>query len=493
MDTIVVGMDLAPLQMDPRLATDAAASKIKHLVFSGLLRLDDDLRLVPDIAASFAMTDASTVTFVLRDDVRFHDGRKLSSVDVKATYDSMMDPKLASPFAGGLALIDAILTPTPSEVVFKLKQPSVPFLTSATLGILEASQALAYREGEARAPDTLVGTGPYALVRGQDGFDEKVRLMRFDGYFRGAAKTKNIEIRIVQDNTLRAMELMKGRLDLVQNAIPYALVPAIRQSKDLKFNDAIGVNFNYLGFNFVNRYLKIKKVREAIAAAVDRDKIIRYKLKDLARPADSILSPEHWAHVAGLKPFAYDPEHAKKLLDEAGFPDSDGDGPVMRFDLVYKTSTNKERLEIVQLIADGLKRVGIGITVKSYEFGTLSRDIQQGDFDLFSMTWVGISDPDIYYSIAHSAQTPPKGANRGRYANATLDRLIEASRVETDSAKRLELLARIQKEFYEDLVYVPLWYDENFVATRAGISGYGLRPDASLFNLVDVVKTGDAK
>lgn len=489
-DTIVIGVDVPPLQFDPRLSTDAVSSKMKHLIFGGLLKLDDALAFVPHAARSYEVSpDGLRYEFALRDGVTFHDGTKLTSGDVKATYESMMDSKFASPYLGSLGIVERIETPAPDRVVFALKKPFLPFLTLTTLGILREGQALAYRQGRTLAKDEFVGIGPYELARDQEDMDEKIRLVRFDGHFGKKAKTKNLVVRVIQDHTLRALELMKGRLDLVQNAVPYVLAPVMRNDGNLNFAEGDGVNFNYLAFNFTNPFLKNLKVRRAIALAVDREKIIKYKLAGLAEPADSILSPGHWAHAPDLRPFAFDLAAAKNLLDEAGFPDPDGDGPMARFNIVYKTSTNKERLEIVRIIAENLRDIGIGVTVKSYEFGTLSRDVRQGDFDVFSMTWVGVFDPDIYYSIAHSQQIPPAGANRGRYVNPGLDRLLEASRVETDEGNRRELFRRIQKTVYDDFVYVPLWYDENFAVTRKALSGYALRPDASWENVVDAVKS----
>lgn len=488
-DTIVIGVDLAPLQFDPRLSTDAVSSKMKHLIFSGLMKFDDTLAIVPDIASSFTVSpDGLRYEFTLRGDVEFHDGKKLDSSDVKATFESMRDAKLASPYKGALDILLTIETPGPDRVAFVLAKPFLPFLTLMTLGILTGEQADSYRDGRVLTLNELAGTGPYMFVKGQTDTDEKIELIRFEKYFDGVAKTPKLVVRVIQDHTLRAMELMKGRLDLVQNAIPYVLVPVLKEKADLGFDSLSGVNFNYLAFNFKNPNLKNRKVREAIAHAIDRDRIIKYKLAGLARPADSILSPGHWAHSPELKPFAFNLDVSKKLLDEAGFADPDGDGPLTRFDLVYKTSTNKERLEIVQLMAENLRSIGIGVTVKSYEFGTLSRDVRQGDFDVFSMTWVGVSDPDIYYSIMHSSQVPPVGANRGRYVNPEVDRLLDESRIETNSDKRREIFYRIQKIAYEDLVYVPLWYDDNFVVTRKNLSGYSLRPDASWEKVADAIK-----
>lgn len=488
-DTLVVGIELYPEQPDPRLAIDALSFKVARLIYSGLLLRDESQNLVPDVAQSYTMPDAVTYDFILRDDVYFHNGKKLTSADVKATYESMLNEKLASPFRGEWSVLDKIETPEPNRIIFKLKNPYVPFLTLLSLGILPQDLAERAALGKPIERNEYVGTGPFQIVP-QAAKTEKIRLTRFEKFYGGAPKIKNLTLWFIADNTLRTLELMKGRLDVVMNAVPYVMVNALKAKDNLKFEANVGINFNYLGFNFKNPYLQNKKVRMAIAYAIDRDKIIRYKLAGLARKADSVLSPVHWAYNSELTPFDFDLNKAKTLLDEAGFKDPDGDGPQKRFKLVYKTSTNKERLEIVQLIAENLRKIGIDVEVRSFEFGTLMRDLMQGDFDLFSLIWSGVNEPDQYYTIAHSSKFPPLGANRGRYVNKTLDPLLEAQRVETDVEKRKILLQKIQKMFYEDFVYVPLWYDYNYAVINKNVDGFHVRPDASFLNLVNATKAG---
>lgn len=491
-NTIVVGIEAHPEQLDPRLATDAISSKIKDLVYSGLLKLDDSLNLVPDLAESYEQVDSVTYKFILKKGVIFHHGKKLTSEDVKATFESMADTRLRSPYLGSLKILKNIETPDERTVIFRLNEPFTPFLTLMKLAVLPKEIALQYQnENKAKVTD-FYGTGPYQIKKYEQGAD-KLYLERFEKYHGPLARTKRLIFWTIQDNTLRAMELIKGRIDLVQNALPYVLVPVLKKKDNLKFKTEVGINYNYLAFHFKNEYLKHKKVRQAIAHAIERDQIIKYKLYGLARKADSLLSPKHWAYHSELGDIDFNLQKAKRLLDEAGFPDPDGDGPKTRFQVIYKTSTNKDRLQIVQLIAENLRKIGIGVVIRSYEFGTLYRDIRQGDFDLFSLTWVGISDPDIYYYVFHPEQVPPKGANRGFYINDKLGKILEQTRVEPDLEKRKRLYHQIQKIVYEDMVYVPLWYEDNFVVMNQNIEGYQLRPDAGYDHLVNAYKVVGSK
>ena len=178
-------------------------------------------------------------------------------------------------------------------------------------------------------------------------------------------------------------------------------------------------------------------------------------------------------------------------MDAAGFKDPDGDGPLPRFKLTYKTSSLKERIEIAQLIAEQLSAVGVELDVRPYEFGTLFRDVRQGNFDVYTLTWSGITDPDIYYSICHSKMMPPNGANRGHYVSAQMDKLLEKSRVTLDRNEQKKIYDEIQEIALNDLVYIPLWYENNYVFANPRLKGYTPMANSSFTNLVNAYKANE--
>lgn len=484
--TIVIGIETAPQSFDPRLPTDSASQKINKLMYNGLLRVDADLQLVPDLALSYQMTDSTTYVFYLRENVVFHNQKKLTSLDVKATYDSMRSIVINSPFKPSLDSIDEIQAPDDATVVFKLKRPNSPFPTLMTIGILPSELATTEKNanGNAIVP---YGTGPYQFDHISKDLNE-VTITAFADHFAGRPKNNKLIFRVLTDSTLRTLELKKGRLDLVLNQIPYVLIGALEKEPHLKFSSSVGINFTYMAFNFKNHYLKNLKVRQAISLAIDRDRIIKYKLHGLATKAATLIIPGHWAYNQDLSLPQFNPAAAKILLDEAGFRDPDGSGALPRFSITYKTSSIKERVEIAQLIAENLAQVGIDVEVKSYEFGTFYRDIRQGDFDIFTLSWVGITDPDIYYSTFHSSMTPPNGANRGFYKNKGLDKLLDYSREETDRKVLVQLYQKIAQVVARDTVYAPLWYENNYSFANRDIEGFTLRPDASYVNLRNAFK-----
>jgi peptide/nickel transport system substrate-binding protein len=179
----------------------------------------------------------------------------------------------------------------------------------------------------------------------------------------------------------------------------------------------------------------------------------------------------------------YDPGRAKQLLDEAGFSDPDGNGPLPRFRLSFKTTNIDLRRRIAEALKEQLQEVGIELEIRSYEWGTFYSDIKKGNFHLYSLAWVGVMDPDIFYQIFHSQSMPPAGDNRGRYHNAELDRLLDQGRATTDAAARKLIYRRAQEIIADDLPYVPLWWWKNVVVKRPELRGFVPYPDGDLISL----------
>lgn len=485
---IVVGIEKYPEQADPRLASDSISQKINRLLYSSLMQNGSDMKMECDLCESYQRVSPTHYRFTLKRGVVFHNGKKLTSKDIKATIESITKGNLASAYKSDLRRIDVIETPNDYQIDFKLHKPYSSFLTLMALGILPESVVA---KDHVIKPEEFIGSGPFKANR-SSWTETRLALDRNENYFGTKPKIQKLIFRVVQDSTLRALELIKGRLDIIQNGIPYVLAGHLRKEKNLKYQSAGGVNFSYIAFNFKNTHLAHKKVREAIDLAINREELILYKLSGLGQLATSILNPKHWMFNANLPLPSYNPQKAKELLDEAGYPDPDGEGPKTRFNLVYKTSTDKERVAIVQLIAEDLEKIGIGITVVTNEFGTFYRDIRQGNFDLFSLTWVGVSDPAIYDIVAHTNKVSPQGANRGFYSNTTLDRLLDEATQTLDEEKQRQLYLKIQKIFFEDKVYAPLWYERNFVFSKKNIQDFIIYPNASYWGLTTAFKMPQA-
>jgi peptide/nickel transport system substrate-binding protein len=230
-------------------------------------------------------------------------------------------------------------------------------------------------------------------------------------------------------------------------------------------------------------------VRQAIACAIDRRAIVASKLRGHAVLADSLLPPGNPYHASGITAWPYDPARARRLLDEAGFPDPDGDGPEPRLRLTWKTSAQRFRVALAQVMARQLAAVGIEVDVRPFEFATFMDDVKKGNFQIFSLQATDVIEPDMLRAFLHSSRIPTEathfaGNNRFRYRNPTVDAWLDQGAAASDPARRREIYARVQRVLGDQLPMLPLWHDDNVVAARRGIAGYALSPTAGLGGLV---------
>lgn len=463
----VVALDADPQSLDPRFGADATASRLADLVHLGLTRGDDAARRLPALAIRWVQTDGTTIVFTLRDDVRFPDGQPVTSADVRATYEAVLDPAVGSPKRAALAALAAVETPDAHTVVMRLREPFPPFLDGTGLGILPAARA---RD----AGEVTVGAGPYQVKERRPG--ERLVLVANPGWPGERPALDPLVLRIVPDAITRVLELARGGLDLSQDIPEPELLDWLAARPGLAVEQRSGTSFGYLALNLSDPRLADRRVRRALAHALDRATLLRVVLGDHGRLASGMLAPEHWAYAAA--PSArFDPARARRLLDRAGLVDPDGPGPEPRLRLVYKTSGVPLRRRLAEAIQAQLADVGIALDVRTYEWATLFADVRAGRFETTALAWVGIGDPDLYFLTLNSTMVPPAGYNRGHFASPVMDRLTARARYATDPAERRRLYARIQRRAAHDLPVVPLWWEDRVVVRSARLEGF--EPTAS--------------
>ena len=474
---LVIGIESYPLQLDPRYSTDANSVRVGHLMYNSLLRSDERSRLRPELAQHWSMLDDRTYLFDLRKDAKFHNGQPLTAADVKFTYESISSPESLSPKRGLLKPLRAIEQSGTHQLRFHLHAAHAPFIEQFTLGIVPAGFSGA--AGSVHGPPP--GSGPFQLQALESG--EKVTLRANPDYWEGRPPLAGLVFKIVPDAMVRALEFKQGTIDFMQNDLEPDMLPWLKKNTDADIQMQQGTTFQYIGINLTHAILRQPKVRQAIACAIDRDGIIRHLLKNIVTEAGGLLSPLNWAYDDSARRWPYDPERAKRLLDEAGYPDPDGDGPLPRFRLSFKTTNIELRRRIAEAFKEQLMRVGIELELRSYEWGTFFGDVKSGNFHLYSLAWVGIEDPDVYYQIFHSASVPPNGDNRGRYNNPQVDRLLERGRATLDRKDRQTIYREVQKLLAEDLPYIPLWWWKNVIVTKPALRGFVAYPDGDLISL----------
>ena len=473
-----IAFEARPAAVDPRYATDAYASRIGSLVFASLVLPSDTGGYEPYVARAWESPDDRTWVFHLRTDFSFHDGSPLEAADVVATYRSLLAPEMGSPRRAMLAQVSAIEAVAPDTVVFELSRADASFLEAATLALLPLRLATMRN----LAPTDLTGAGPYRIVSAGD--DGSIRLSAYERFPLGAPSIPSIEIRVVGDAMMRALELRHGTVGFVQNALdPDTVEWMATHAANLAIYRCASSNFQYLGVNLEVPVLADVRVRRALAHAIDRESIVTHLMAGQALVADGLLPPQHWAYTPHKRRYRFDPERARRLLDHAGLHDPDGPGPLPRMTLSYKTTTQDLARRTAEAIAEQLAAVGIRLDISTYEWATFFEDIKRGSFHLYSLQWAGITDPDMYRQILHSTMVPPTGNNRGRYRDPRMDRLTNRAATTMSREARRRLYIRIQRQEARDLPYVPLWWPERVVVATDRLKDFRPAPSGDLFAL----------
>jgi peptide/nickel transport system substrate-binding protein len=525
---VVFLIESNPANLDPRYAVDGQSQRITALLFSGLVKRDDEMNVHGDLAETWETPDALTYVFHLRKGLKFHDGREVTSNDVKATIEFMMNAANRSPKRGAFRMIGSIEAPDAYTVIFHLKEPAASFLWNlerSAVGIAPADAGSDF----ARHP---IGSGPFRFVsqtqddavvlerasselkgesskfhaedsgdapqrapRGEgkegergDAEDAETTRRRGDPPFARDAKgrppgamhrpstsrVERVTFRIVPDAIVRALELRKGSADVEMSSLSPDMIPVLARQTALEVSERPGTNFAYLGMNMEDAILKHRAVRQALAYATDRETLIKYLLRDEAKLASGLLPPNHWAYEPDVQKYGYDPEKAEKLLDAAGFPQkSDG----VRFQVTLKVSTEEQARTLGAALQEQWKEIGVKLEVHPEEIATLFSDLGKGQFQISYLRWVGANnDPDVFELVFNSKRIPPDGPNRGRYRNARVDALTDGIRTEMNREKRKELCSEVQKIVAEDLPYIPLWYTDVVSVHTKRLGEIGLTP-----------------
>jgi len=447
------GLASQPSNLDPLFATDATSTRIDRLLFQRLVHFDKSSQVIPGIANWHKISDTH-YRFVLNDKVKpFHDETRLSSADIKATYDFILDPNNSSPHRSSLTLIDNITTPDKQTTDFFLNRIDPLFPAYLAVGIVPKS-LLDTQHAFNQQP---IGSGPFKFLNKTD--DGKIALLR-------RKDQKLIEFVYVPDPTVRILKLMRGELDIIQNDIQPELIDYLSNKDNVTIDRIPGSNFSYIGFNMMDKALSQKEIRQAIALSINRQEIINFMFKHSARKAQAILSGDHWAGNPSLKTYNYNPKQAQKLLLNLGYSFKN---PLQ---LTFKTSSDPFRLRLATIYQHQLAKVGIQLDIRSYDWGTFFGDIKAGRFQLYSLSWVGINTPDIFRYTSHSDSIPPKGANRGRYIDETTDQLIEQAESQMDFSDQAKYYALLQAHLLQELPYVPLWYEDHVVVKNHKVKNY---------------------
>lgn len=467
-DAFVLALDAAPETLDPLRGTDAASERLRQLMFNSLVKKDEHFDYVGDLASEIKTSDDGlAVTFTLHDNVKFQDGRLLTSSDAKYTLDTLLasDSRKAAAFFFDATdkqhqpFVTNIETPDARTLVIRLRRRWLELLSNLV------AVAVIPQGSAAEQKTKPLGSGAFRF-NGRDEAQQTIELTAFEDYWEGAPTLKRLRVRVILDaNTLQA-ELRTGRLDMAINysGLSADAYKALALSKKLQVISTPGANVAYLAFQTESPPLNDARVRRAIAYAIDREPIIHYLYNDQARLADSILPPESWAYSAGEQ-YRFDPERAKKLLAEAGFKNiKDFNAP-----LVFKvSSSNTVARQYAGVFQNALREVGIPVDIQTLENATLFDAQRKGQYQISTATWVGGNqDPiflrDLFTRLAGTL------FNRTRYHTSEVDKLLGEAVATADRIRARELYAQAQSIISRDVPMLPLWFQNNMIVARKGV------------------------
>ncbi len=470
-DGVTMLIDTSPTNLDPRIGTDGASEHIDSLIFDALVRKDEHYAIVPGLAERWETPDPLTCIFHLRSGVHFHDGRLLSSRDVKWTLDSMMQGKVTTIKAAAYATWASVDAPDAHTLVVHLKKPDNAMLLNVSDGAFGVVPAGSGRDFWKHP----VGSGPFMFVSQEQ--DRNVILQRASTYWQAPPKIAAIRFNVVPDAITRALELQKGSADVEMNALPADMLAPLTRNSRLRVISGPGSQVMYTVMNTRDAKLKDPRVRRAIAEAIDRPLIVHSLYADRARLAESVLPPEHWAWTKAVDQHPYAPAEANALLDSAGYARG-ADG--VRFHLTIKTSTDESARLIAIVMQQQLAQVGIALEVRSFEFATFYSDVTKGAFQMAPLRWVGGNEaPDIFRYAYATASFPPHGANRGYYSNPAVDALLAHASSESDQARQVRDYVAVQQALARDLPVLNLWYLDTVAVESTRLSPIKLSPSGS--------------
>ncbi|MDD4997589.1 MAG: peptide-binding protein [Syntrophales bacterium] len=480
-DILVEGSIGDASNLIPLLASDSTSHEIAGLVFNGLIKYDKDVHIVGDLAESWEISrDGLVITFHLRKGVRWHDGKPFTAHDVLYTYQVTVDPKTPTAYAGDFLKVKKAEVLDDHTFRATYDRPFAPALMSWSVGILPRHLL----EGRDITTSPLgrhpLGTGPYRFKEWVAG--QKIVLVSNPDYFEGRPYIDGYILRIIPDTATMFLELRANGIDRM------GLTPLqfTRQTENNLFRENyrkyryLSFAYTYMGYNLKNPLFADKRVRQALAHAVNREEIIDGVLLGLGKPATGPYKPGTWAHNPNVRTYPHDPEKAKALLAEAGWRRTDGgflekDGKPFEFEIITNQG-NEIRAKCAEIIQRRLAEIGIRVKIRVIEWAAFVNDfINKRKFDATILGWTIPMEPDLY-DVWHSSKTGPQELNFVSFRNDEVDALIVRARETFDQPLRKRCYDRIQEILAEEQPYLFLYVPDALPILHARFRGVEVAP-----------------
>src|SRR5436190_448523 len=476
-----------PATLDPITSNEMISLRISELVFNGLVGIDEKQVIVPELAERWETSkDGRTYTFFLRKDVRWHprEGeapKPFTADDVVFTYNIMMHPKTITPLKVRYEFIDKVEKADDATVRFTLKRPILNALAKFSFKIIPAHgpanpQFLTREDPFVRAP---IGTGPY-VVKGVTG-DREIVLMANEDYFKGRAHINKFVSRPFSDQNIMTQAMMFNAIDMVVLVNPRDL-PELQGDKRFVLQPYNALSYAFFGYNLRNPLLADKRVRQALAYAVNRQEVLDSFFNGQGTLVSGPFAPGSWAYNLDVRPLAFDPQKATALLRQAGFaPGPDGtlqkDGKKLALSLKVPIEKESEAVKrVVLAFQNYLKNIGVVIKVEFKEWQAWKESVfLEHDFDIIFASWVFDDSADIS-SLFHSAEIGAWKNNFGAYSNPEVDGLIVESKLTLDHEKRRTINRRLHALLAEEAPYTFLWTLTNYSGYHKKLRRVAIHP-----------------
>ncbi len=445
----------------------------------------------PGLADSYEWSaDHRELTVRLRANAVWSDGAPITSEDVRWTWQAQVHPDVAWTYADSKQAVVDVEALDPHTVRFRFARAYAAQLADANEGLIlprHAWGSLPFSEWRHRADwfrDRLVVSGPFTLESWSP--QQEIVLARNERYAEGELPyLDRVVFRIVPERTNQVTQLLAGTLDLV-HFLPPDEVRRIEGAPGVELVRSWAPQYTYLGWNTRNPLLADAALRRALTMAIDRQSILDAIWRGAARAATSPVASTFWAHNEAIRPWPYAPEEARRLFAEHGWRDRDGDGVLDRdgrpfaFEILTN-GDNRPRVDAAVMIQEQLKRVGVGARLRLLELNAANTRAAAGDFDAWISAFTVDTSLDLGYAF-HS-RSIGGGFNFGAYANPEVDRLIDATREETDPARFEALLGRLQEILHQDQPFTFLWEPQRLTAVRSGLRGVTPDPVSAFADL----------
>lgn len=473
-----IGATADAVTLDPHGENDQPSSRVRSQIYETLIKMETDLELVPGLATEWEQIDDTTWEFKLREGVMFHNGEEFTAEDAKFTLERLADPDTAADGAHIVDFLDYVEVIDDYTIRLHNKFPFGPMLTHLSHPVTGMLNKNAVEEaGDDYGAIVAIGTGPFEFVDWSTG--SNIDLKRFEDYWGENAKAETLQFRAIPENTVRAIEVETGGVD-----ISYALDPVdverLKEEESLYLDKYNTLSTHYIGFNVQKEPFDNLSVRKAINHAIDVSAIVEFVYTGLAVEASSPISDNVWGSHPDLETYEFNPELARELLEEAGYEDG--------FSITLWTNDNPLRMQISEMVQNDLSQVGIEAEIEVLEWGTYLQDTGDGLHDMFILAWGAVTADADYglYALFHEDAFGSTG-NRTFWANERVNELLDIGRTSGDLEKRKEAYYEAQEIIRDEAPWVFLIHTSEVNGLRDNISNFEPHP-AGHHQLKNVVK-----